>query len=155
MHTQRRTFTKEGVVKYLVHSRYYAKYFCWTILAILKILKMANETTSAPLSVPSYCMVEFAVCREKTNLALYCECGLCIYYIVFFLYLIHCIFVLHWLVCSSICNATMSRFFAWVAFPYLVAPAIAGTELAATPILRRSSSSPLSEIHFQPIRRLD
>ena len=36
---------------------------------------MANETTSAPLSVPSYCMVEFAVCREKTNLALYYECG--------------------------------------------------------------------------------
>ena len=53
---------------------------------------MATETTSAPLSVPSYCMVEFAVCREKTNLALYCECGLCIVYIVFFLYLLHCIF---------------------------------------------------------------
>ena len=152
MHTQRRTFTRECVVKYLVHS----KIFCLTILAILKILKMANETTSAPLSVPSYCMVEFAVCREKTNLALYCECGL--------MYLLHCIFsiyciiflsVMHWLVCSSICNATMSRFFAWVAFPYLVAPAIAGTELAATPILRRSSSSLLSETHFQPIRRLD
>ena len=74
---------------------------------------MANETTSALLSAPSYCMVEFAVCREKTNLALYCECGLmyllnCIFYIYYTVFL----GVMHWLVCSSICNATVSQFFA-------------------------------------------
>ena len=74
---------------------------------------MAIETTSALLSAPSYCMVEFAVCREKTNLALYYECGP-----MYLLYCIFCIYynvflgVMHWLVCSSICNATMSRFFA-------------------------------------------